>query len=89
ESVPVFTEPVELKCYTVSHYGLASGTHSETSASEPRVDSGYTLAEYLLVSVLTSIQSRRLVWSWFHSSTLLAAEHFTLNAESRTSTMTS
>ena len=49
KSVPVFTEPVELKWYTVLHHGLASGTHSETSASEPRGDSGYTLAEYLLV----------------------------------------
>ena len=55
KSVPVFTEPVELKWYTVLHHGLASGTDSETSASEPRGDSRYTLAEYLLVSVFLTL----------------------------------
>ena len=53
----VFTEPVELKWYTVLRYGLASGTHSDTSAFEPRGDSGYMPAEYLLVSVFMTLNS--------------------------------
>ena len=65
----VFTEPVELKWYTVLRYGLASGTHSDTSAFEPRGDSGYMPAEYLLVSVfmtLNSIPEACLVLSLIH-----------------------
>ena len=57
KSVPLFTKSVELKWYTVLHHGSASGTHSETCASEPRGDSGYTLAKYLLVSVFMILSS--------------------------------
>ena len=51
------TEPVELKWYTILHHGFAPGTHSGTSASEPGGDSGYKLAEYLLVSLFMTLNS--------------------------------
>ena len=55
-----------------------SGTHSETSASKLRGDSGYTLAEYLLVSVFMTLNPGGLSGVGFHASTPLAAEHFTV-----------
>ena len=86
KSVPVFTEPIEQKWYTV--FILLFGvrhTFPKPVLPKPK-DTGWAQAEGLLVPAFMTLNSNpEASLAWFHVSAPLTAQLFSVNAESHIS----